>query len=162
MACMRAVWQRRALISVRSLCSASFHRVSLMGLEDQTREPRLWRAQPHPAGEQEAGQSIGEPVPKSVLPNTVIFTSYSYIMQQDAQSEREYYWMNSVIHRYCLIWWAWSGNSSMYQNFQPMEKFGQKWQLCPKYSRSFEAVWCLRIVCLVLPWSYNANIANKL
>lgn len=39
--------------------SATLHRVPGLGLEG---EPGLRRAQPHPAGEQEAGQGPGEPV----------------------------------------------------------------------------------------------------
>lgn len=39
--------------------SAAVHRVPTLGLEG---ESGLWRAQSHPAGEQEAGQSLGESV----------------------------------------------------------------------------------------------------
>ncbi len=46
-----------------SLCllmsSAAVNRVPVLGLEG---EPGLWRAQPHSAGEQEAGQGSGKPV----------------------------------------------------------------------------------------------------
>lgn len=45
--------------------SAAVHRVPVLGLEG---EPGLWRAQPHPAGEQEAGQGPGESVTQWVDP----------------------------------------------------------------------------------------------
>ena len=50
-------------VCVFAVSSAAFSRVPRLGLEG---ESGLWRAQPHLAGEQEAGQGPGEPVPQWV------------------------------------------------------------------------------------------------
>lgn len=50
--------ERLALRAV-SLSSAAVGRAPVLGLEG---EPGLRRAQPHPAGEQKAGEGLGEPV----------------------------------------------------------------------------------------------------
>lgn len=50
---------KRLALRAVSLSSAAVGRAPVLGLEG---EPGLRRAQPHPAGEQKAGEGLGEPV----------------------------------------------------------------------------------------------------
>ena len=68
--CLSETGERAGRLALRaaSLSSAAVGRVPVLGLEG---ESGLWRAQPHPAGEQKAGEGLGEPVAQWVDADTL-------------------------------------------------------------------------------------------